>query len=79
MAYRDAANGNREVTQIEAMLRIEGEVDRVYHAAPVGLVVREPERTLAIKSQGFAETVIWNPGPSKGAALADMLKEGYRR
>ena len=78
VAYRDAANGNVEVTQAEPLLRIDGEVDRVYHMAPNLLRIRDAKRTLAIQSQGFPETVIWNPGPEKCAALNDMPEDGYR-
>ena len=78
VAYRDAANGNREVNQAEAMLKIDGEVDRVYHVAPKLLKVCEPKRELVIQSQGFKETVVWNPGAGKCAGLNDMPEDGYR-
>ncbi len=78
VAYRDAANDNREMTQTEAILKIDGEVDRVYHVAPKLLKVCEPKRELVIQSQGFKETVIWNPGAGKCAGLNDMPEDGYR-
>ena len=79
VAFRDAANGNAESIQSEAMLKIDGEVDRVYHAAPELLTVVESKRSLAIQAQGFAETVVWNPGPANCAALSDMLDDDHRR
>jgi glucose-6-phosphate 1-epimerase len=77
IAYRDAANGNVERVQRGEALVIDGELDRVYHAAPDTIVLRELQRALRIKSAGFAETVVWNPGPEKCAALADMPAGGY--
>ena len=79
VAYRDAANGDVEATQAEPLLRIDGEVDRVYHMAPNLLRICDAGRTLVIQSQGFPETVIWNPGPEKCAALSDMPEDGYRQ
>ena len=79
VAFRDAANDNREMTQAEPVLRIDGEVDRVYHVAPKLLKVCEPKRGLVIQSQGFKETVVWNPGAGKCAALNDMPEDGYRQ
>jgi glucose-6-phosphate 1-epimerase len=77
IAYRDAANGNVERVQAGEALVIDGELDRVYHAAPDAIILREPQRALRINSTGFAETVVWNPGPEKCAALADMPAGGY--
>ncbi len=76
--YRDAANGNVERTQIEEPLRIAGEIDRVYHAAPT-VEIREPGRTLVVETAGFPETVVWNPGSEKNTMLVDMGAEDHRR
>ncbi len=76
--YRDAANGNTEAIQNENTLRVEGEIDRVYHAAPA-VQIREPGRMLGLQALGFPETVVWNPGREKNAALSDMATEGYRQ
>lgn len=59
-------------------LRFLGEFDRVYDAAARPLVLRDgQERLLIEQSPSFAETVVWNPGAQKGAALADLPVEGY--
>ena len=75
--YRDAADGNVETTQADVLLKIDGEVDRVYHLAPKLLTVCEHKREVAIQSQGFAETVVWNPGPARCAELIDMPAGDY--
>ena len=63
----------------EEVLRIEGEVDRVYVDAPPRLTLREPGRELTIASTNFPDAVIWNPGVQKAAALDDMESGGERR
>lgn len=63
----------------ESSLRFTGEFDRVYSAAPPALTLQDALGTLSIEqSSSFANTVVWNPGAQKGAALVDMPKEGYR-
>lgn len=61
-------------------LRFDGEFDRVY-AAPAGpLLLQDGTERLAIEqSASWAETVVWNPGAEKGAALADLPADGYAR
>jgi glucose-6-phosphate 1-epimerase len=77
--YRDSAQGNTMCVEQQVDVTIEGEVDRIYYDTPAELVVIEADRTLLIRSQGFTDTVIWNPGPEKGAALKDMEPDGYIR
>ncbi len=63
-------------------LQIVGEVDRVYASVRQGLQLDDAGaagvRMRAITQQGFADVVVWNPGPEKCAALADMPADGYR-
>ncbi len=61
-------------------LRFDGEFDRVYGATPQPLVLQDGQGGLAIEqSASWAETVVWNPGAEKGAALADLPADGYAR
>ncbi|WP_295683998.1 D-hexose-6-phosphate mutarotase [uncultured Nevskia sp.] len=79
LRYRDSANGN--VVRLEAgdQVAINGEVDRIYFDAPNELLLSEPRASLRISQQGFCDTVVWNPGAAKGAALSDLDPQGYRR
>lgn len=77
--YRDSARGDASGRQAEALLGFDGEIDRIYFDAPAQLQLREPQRTLTIRQQGFCDTVVWNPGPRKAAALADLEPGGERR
>ena len=60
-------------------LRFDGEVDRVYVDVPRTVTLWEPERSLEIGFDSFPDAVVWNPGPTKGAALADLEPGGERR
>jgi glucose-6-phosphate 1-epimerase len=77
--YRDKASGRDDCVERADLLRIDGEVDRVYRCAPQPLVVNAPDRALAIRSTGFPDTVVWNPGPARAAALADLDPGGEAR
>lgn len=60
-------------------LRFIGEFDRVYSAAPMGYELQDGPHTLSIEQDmDWAQTVVWNPGAVKGAALADMPADGWQ-
>ncbi|HET7458609.1 MAG TPA: D-hexose-6-phosphate mutarotase [Gemmatimonadaceae bacterium] len=77
--YRDSAAGGVERVQEEPELHVRGEVDRIYLGAPASLELAEPGRVTHIASSGFPDVVVWNPGPTKGAALGDMEPDGASR
>jgi glucose-6-phosphate 1-epimerase len=63
------------------ILRFGSEFDRVYAAAerPLILSDQSSEQTLQIsQSPSWANTVVWNPGPTLCTQLADMPNEGYQ-
>lgn len=79
--YHDAVDG-RDQTQHESWLRIPGEIDRVYFAVDGGVALSvdgdAAARTLQVEHAGFADIVVWNPGPERCALLSDMPADGYR-
>jgi glucose-6-phosphate 1-epimerase len=77
--YRDKAAGETEPEDRERELRVDGEVDRVYLNAPRAVEVWEDGRRLKVQSTGFADVVVWNPGPEAAAKLTDMEPEGHLR
>jgi len=77
--YRDKVLDRDDCRENEPELRIAGEIDRVYRIAPQDLEVRERERSLAIRTSGFPDTVIWNPGTAAAASLADLEPGGEQR
>jgi glucose-6-phosphate 1-epimerase len=54
-------------------------IDRVYFTAPPSLQLEDAGRAFRIKQRGFADTVVWNPGPAITAQMADMPPDGYKR
>jgi glucose-6-phosphate 1-epimerase len=79
LELRDAADGDRLGVERREAVTLRGEVDRVYHSVPGEVLLREPDRALAVRAEGFPDVVVWNPGPTKCAALADMAPDGWRR
>ena len=78
--YQDATDACIVKTQDEAALSIPGEVDRVYLEPPAELLLEEDgQPALRILQHGFADTVVWNPGPEKARALRDMPDEDWLR
>ncbi|MDQ2666825.1 MAG: D-hexose-6-phosphate mutarotase [Gemmatimonadota bacterium] len=76
--YRVSSAPGEFLRDDEDVLRIHGEVDRVYVDAPSRLTLREPGRELHVDTTNFPDAVIWNPGAEKAAALDDMEVGGER-
>ena len=74
--YRDAAERTTLRIDDAPVLRVTGELDRVYVGAPATLLVREPGRALSVTKQGFPDVVLWNPGRRRAADLPDMEPGG---
>ena len=54
-------------------VRLAGETDRIYaHTGEVVLDDPEWSRRVGVSKDGSAHTVVWNPGATRGAALADV-------
>lgn len=76
--YRDSVTG-QEWREHDQVLSIRGQVDRIYRNAPDQLRLDQPQGSLLIDKQGFADTVVWNPGEQLGATLGDLEPQGYVR
>lgn len=77
--YSDSAAGGGVVLDTGPALHITGEVDRIYFATTRPIQVLEPgHATIECRTQGFADTVVWNPGTEKAAALTDLEPDGQR-
>jgi glucose-6-phosphate 1-epimerase len=77
--YEDSAAGGAAQPAAEDELHVAGETDRVYLGVSRELEVREDGRVTAVGASGFPDVVVWNPGPERGAALADLEPEGWLR
>ena len=78
LTYRDSANGGVEIEEDSEQVIFDGEIDRIYLDTPSVLELVTENQPLSILSDGFRDTVIWNPGPEKCARLGDMKPDGYR-
>jgi glucose-6-phosphate 1-epimerase len=77
-AYADKVAGGALRRQDQAPIRFEGEVDRVYDSGgPVTIADPARDRPLHVDATGAASTIVWNPGVSKTATLADMAPDGF--
>jgi D-hexose-6-phosphate mutarotase len=76
-AFLETAGGKRENGVQAGEVRIEGEVDRIYSSTSA-VTLRDGARTLQIDKHGSASTIVWNPGPEKGAKLGDLPSDGFR-
>lgn len=79
LRYFDKAGGGIERRQEAPQVRFAGEVDSVYFAAPAEVRLVEPNRTTLVRSAGFTDAVVWNPGAANSARMADLEPEDYRR
>lgn len=80
LSYLDKPRAYREQRQSRA-IRLEGEIDRVYHAAPAMIELQDPGRRLctSIRCRGNNDLVIWNPGARKARAMANFDDSGFQR
>lgn len=69
LRYRDKVADWAESIDTAPALSPNGETDRVYLASPSRLRLRDEARCLRIESSGFANVVVWNPGPGSDEKL----------
>lgn len=79
LPYEDAAGGGDWRVQGQQALHFDGELDRVYPEVRRPLVLDEPGRRLHLSAGGFPDVVVWNPGPTLAAGLADLGAGQHRR
>jgi glucose-6-phosphate 1-epimerase len=65
--------------RVETHLGLRGEIDRILPATAEALWVTDGDQGLSIEQSGWADTVVWNPGAAKCAAMADMPEGDERR
>ena len=77
--YEDSAAGGTLHREDRAVLAFEGEVDRIYGDVVAPLSLADGEHRLAIAQDGFADTVVWNPGAQLASRMPDLAPGEYRR
>lgn len=76
--YRDSARGGEIAMAGDQPLRLEGEIDRIYHAVPRPVEVRMGGAVLESSQSGFEDVVVWNPGAELGATIDDLPRDGWQ-
>ncbi|MGH8082823.1 MAG: D-hexose-6-phosphate mutarotase, partial [Lysobacter sp.] len=71
-AYLDSTRDGLACGPSDAPVRFDGEVDRIYTDTRQPLRVTDGEQLLRLEAEGFADTVVWNPGAELAASLADL-------
>lgn len=80
--YFDKLSGLTQPQELDP-LGFAGEIDRIYyhaheiHKAPLSLSTAMGK--MMISSEGFDDVVVWNPGPAKAAAMADLPDDDWLR
>ena len=77
--YVDSAHGDAACPPTDAPVRFDGEVDRIYADTQRPLRITDGEHMLRCEAEGFADTVIWNPGAGLAAGMTDLEPDGHRR
>ena len=76
--YQDATDKCTVKRQDREDLTIPGEVDRVYmNTAGTVQMFDADVPALTLSQRGFADTVVWNPGPERARMLADMPDDDW--
>jgi D-hexose-6-phosphate mutarotase len=80
LSYLDKADGFTQKAESAELIRISGELDRVYLDAPGSVEIsdRKLQRKIRIEKAGSASTVIWNPGGVKAQQMPDFGNEEYK-
>jgi len=77
--FRDAAKGNAIKQDTGPTLKVDEEVDRVYHDVKRSLLLRDGDRSLGIDALGFRDVVVWNPWEELTKKFADLAPSAFRR
>lgn len=70
--YLDCVGQGASRSQGSHPLRFSGEIDRIYPNASGPCVLDDGLGSVRIEARGFADTVVWNPGPQLAAATHDL-------
>lgn len=66
------AKDNSTHTEDHPEKRFAGHIDRIYTRVPTNTLLRDSARVLTLNQETFEDMVVWNPGPTLCAGLADM-------
>jgi D-hexose-6-phosphate mutarotase len=78
--FLDKVDGGARKREADEVIRIAGEVDRVYLATPAVAEIGDETlgRVIRVEQTGGRSTVVWNPWVAKARAMADFGDEEFR-
>lgn len=74
--YVDSLTGAEQPQEMDPF-SFAGEIDRIYLDAKGPLNLATAMGRMLITRDGFDDVVVWNPGPVKAAAIADLPDDGW--
>lgn len=74
--YTDTTNGHEQHQELDPF-SFAGEIDRIYWDAKGPLTLATAAGRTQITREGFDDVVVWNPGPARAAALADLPDDDW--
>ncbi|MBC7919383.1 MAG: D-hexose-6-phosphate mutarotase [Rhodoferax sp.] len=76
--YEDSRAGGALCTDSAPHVAPTEALDRIYLHSPPKLQVQSAHGALELHSQGFCDTVVWNPGQAGNAQISDLPPDAYR-
>lgn len=58
---------------------VEDKIDRMYFNTPRTIELLDGNRKLEFTSEGFQDTVVWNPGQSDAKRMSDLPDDGFKQ
>ena len=78
VTYLDSLTGLEQPQEIDPF-SFAGEIDRIYFDATAPLSLATAMGRMQLQREGFPDVVVWNPGPAKAAAMADLPGDDWLR
>jgi glucose-6-phosphate 1-epimerase len=76
--YHDSVTGGEHRQELDP-IGFAGEIDRIYFDVEQPLALSTAFGRMTIEGSGFPDVVVWNPGPERTAALADLPDDDWLR
>ncbi len=74
--YVDSLTGAEQPQEMDPFSFV-GEIDRIYFDATGPMSLATAAGRMTITREGFDDVVVWNPGPTKAAAMVDLPPDDW--
>lgn len=80
VSFLDQVDGGSRKVQKGDCVQFRGEeVDRIYLNTSRDLRLKCIKHSMRIRQEGFQDTVVWNPGPTKAKSLIDLASDEWKQ